>query len=419
MIDIIDSITYFYKKGVTNMFDTILGYIEDVWAIGFVRFLVYLALSFLAAGISGWLVTKLLKLVKLDKKFDKWGINEGVLGTSMSFIGKLVYLIVFLLFLPNALEAIGITSVSSPISGFVTTFIDYLPNIIAALILLYVGILVAQILGQIVSVLLKKTKIDSLIRRVDKEDKKIVLISDVLVRILMGVIILISIVSALGVLDIESISAPATAIIDSIFGAIPSIILAVVIVAVGIFVADLACTLLYNVLLAVNFDGVVKNVLPQLKASATKIVVNLVRTLIIVFVAAQGIEALGLSFLTMIVAAIVSYLPLVVKAAIILLVAFIGANMLEAVIVKANAKAANLAKIVKVGIFTLAGFMILSQLEIASTIVNIAFIVTISAVAVSFALAFGLGGKDFAKKTLDRVDSKIENGCESEPNEEN
>ena len=82
--------------------------------------------------------------------------------------------------------------------------------------------------------------------------------------------------------------------------------------------------------------------------------------------------------------------------------------MLEAIIVKANPKAANLAKIVKVGVFTLAGFMILSQLEIASTIVNTAFIVTISAIAISFALAFGLGGKDFAKKTLDKVDEKIE-----------
>ena len=152
--------------------DKILGIIEDIWAIGLVRFIVYLALAFIAAGISSWLVTKLLKLAKLDKKFDKWGINEGSLGTSMKFVGKLVYLIVFLLFLPNALEAIGVTSVTGPINGFVTTFINYLPNIIAAVILVYVGILVAQILGQIVSVLLKKTKIDSLIRRVDEEEKR-------------------------------------------------------------------------------------------------------------------------------------------------------------------------------------------------------------------------------------------------------
>ncbi|MBR2387160.1 MAG: mechanosensitive ion channel [Clostridia bacterium] len=391
------------------MFDTIMGYIRDIWSIGLVQFIVFLALAFLAAGLSSWLVVKLLKLIKLDSKLDKWGVNEGQLGTSMSFIGKLVYLIVFLLFLPSALSALGINSVSGPIEGFVSSFIGYLPNIIAAIILVYVGVLVAQILGQIVAVLLKKTKIDNLIKRVDEEERKTVLISDVLVKVLMGVIILVTIVQALLVLDIEAVSAPALSIVNSIFGAIPSIILAIVVVTVGVFVASLACGLLYNVLIATNFDNAVKKVVPQFKASATKTTVNLVRTIIIIFVAAQGIEALNLPILTMIVSALLSYLPLVVKAALILVVAFVGANMLEAVIVKANEKAAHLAKIVKVAIFTLAGFMILSQLNIASKIVNTAFVVILAAIAVAFAIAFGLGGKDFAKKTLDRVDEKIDN----------
>ena len=388
--------------------EKIMNVINQIWAIGLVRFIVYLAVAFLAAGLASWLVAKLLKLCNLDKKLDKWGVNDGALGTSMKFVGRLVYLVVFLLFLPNALEAIGITSVSTPIHGFASTFISYLPNIVAAVILVYVGVLIAQILGQVVLVLLRKTKLDNLIKRTDAEDKKAVLLSDILVKILMGVIILVTIAAALGVLGIEAISAPAAGIVNAIFGAIPSIILAVVVVAVGVFVASLACGLLYNVLVATDFDNVVLKVLPQLKVSATKVVVNLVRTIIIIFVAAQGVEALNLSILTMIVTALVSYLPLVIKAAVVLLVAFIGANLLENVIVKANPKYAGLAKIVKVGIFTVAGFMILSQLEIASTIVNTAFIVTISAVAVSFALAFGLGGKDFAKKTLDKVDGKLE-----------
>ena len=123
------------------MFDKILNVIEDIWSIGIVRFVVYIAVAFIAAGIAKWLVTKLLKLLKLDKKFDKWGVNEGQIGTSMKFVGKLVYLIVFLLFLPSALEAIGITSISNPINGFVGSFIDYVPNIIAAAILIYVGVL--------------------------------------------------------------------------------------------------------------------------------------------------------------------------------------------------------------------------------------------------------------------------------------
>ena len=326
------------------MFDKILNVIEDIWSIGIVRFVVYIAVAFIAAGIAKWLVTKLLKLLKLDKKFDKWGVNEGQIGTSMKFVGKLVYLIVFLLFLPSALEAIGITSISNPINGFVGSFIDYVPNIIAAAILIYVGVLIAQILGQIVSVLLKKTKIDSLIKRKDGEQS--ILLSDIIVKIMSSVIILVTIVAALDVIGIEAISAPATGIINAIFDAIPSIILAVVIVTVGILVASLACNLLYNVLIATNFDNVAKKVLPQIKVSATKVVVNIVKTIIIIFVAGQGIEALNLAFLSMIVASVVSYLPLVIKAAVILFVAFIGANMLEGVIVKNNPKATNLAKIV-------------------------------------------------------------------------
>ena len=46
------------------MFDKILNVIEDIWSIGIVRFVIYIAVAFIAAGIAKWLVTKLLKLLK-------------------------------------------------------------------------------------------------------------------------------------------------------------------------------------------------------------------------------------------------------------------------------------------------------------------------------------------------------------------
>ena len=392
------------------MFNEFLYTLQNIWNIGFVRFIVFLVLAFVAAKFVSGLVTKLLKLLKLDEKFDKWGINEGAAGTSMQFVGKLVYLIVFLSFISGALEAIGVNAVASPISRFVAIFVEYLPNIVAAVILVYVGILVAQILGQIVSVLLKKTRIDTLVKRVDSENRNVVLLSDILTKIVETAVILIAVVSALGVLNISAISAPAIGIVHAIFGAIPNIILAAVVVAVGCLVANLACGLLYNVLVAVNFDKLANKVLPQMKLSATKVVVNIVKTVIILFVAAQGVQALNLSIFTMIVAEVIGYLPLVIKAAVILLAAYIGANMLGNVIVTANANAANIAKIAKAGIFTVAGFMILSQLGIAPAIVETAFVVVISAIAVAFALAFGLGGKDYAKKLLEKFDENQKNG---------
>ena len=393
--------------------DKVMEIIESIWAIDLVRFIVYLLVAFIAAGVAKLIVTKLLKLIKLDKKFDKWGINEGQVGTSMSFVGKLVYLIVFLLFLPSALEALGIEGASAPITNFVSAFIDYLPNIIAAVIVMYVGIFVAQILGHIVAVLLKKTKIDALIEKDDEDGKQVVLLSDVLVKILMSVIVLITLVAALTVLDIRAISDPAQAIVASIFGAVPSIILSVAIIACGLLVVSIACNLLANILLSINLDGVVKGALPQIKFSATKVIVMIVRVLLILFVISQGIAVLELEVLTNITAAVIGYLPLVIKALLIALVAFIGATALETFLSKTSPKAAKLGKLAKVGIYTLAVFMILSQLQIAVAIVNTAFVIILAAVAVTFVLAFGLGGRDFAKKTLDRVDDKIEK-CQSE-----
>lgn len=387
------------------MFDDLMYYWNNIWSIGLIRFVVFLALAFVAATVASKLVAKLLKLAKLDEKFDKWGVNEGAAGTSTKFIGKLVYLVVFLCFIPAALEAIGIGSIAHPISNFVSAFIGYLPNIIAAVILVYVGVLISQVLGQVVSVLLKKTKLDSLVKKADVEGKQTVLLTDVLTKIMVSAVVLLSVVAALSVLDIHAISAPAIEIVQSIFGAIPNIILAVVVVAVGSLVANLACGLLYNVLVAVHFDSVVKKVLPQLKVSATKTVVNVVRAVIIIFVAAQGIQALNLSFLSMIVADIVVYLPVVVKAAAILLAAFIGANLAETAVAKVCPAAA---KIVKAAIFVVAGFMVLSQLGIATRIVETTFIYAVGAMAVAFALAFGLGGKDYAKKVLEKLDKKEE-----------
>lgn len=389
-----------------------MNVVESIWAIDLVRFIVYLLLAFVVAAVAKFITVKLLKLVKLDKLLDKWGVNEGQVGTSLSLVGKLVYIIVFLLFLPSALNALGLHEVSGPISSVVSQFVNYIPNLVAAGILIYVGIFIAIIIGQIVAVLLRKTKLDSLLKRRD-EDKAVVLLSDIIVKIVMAVIILITIVQALTVLNIDAVSGPALGIISQIFGAIPSIILAAVVISCGILVAGIACGLLTNVLLAVNFDSIVEKVIPQIKVSATKIVVNVVRTLIILFVVAQGIEVLGLTIFTTIVAAIVSYLPLVIKSAVIAFVAFVGASMLEGAILKGSAKNACLAKIVKIAVYVLAGFMILSQLELASTIVNTAFVVTLGAVAIAFALAFGLGGRDFAKKTLDKVDEKIENKDEN------
>jgi hypothetical protein len=70
--------------------------------------------------------------------------------------------------------------------------------------------------------------------------------------------------------------------------------------------------------------------------------------------------------------------------------------------------ARRLAMAARVVILALAGAMALRQTGVANDIVNLAFSLTLGAAAVAFALAFGLGGRDMAARTLDewRSESK-------------
>lgn len=389
----------------TNITNQIGDILARIWSNSFIRALVYLLIAFVLAGLASFLAKKFCKLLKIDAKLDKWGVNEGQVGTSISFIGKLVFLIVFLLILPASLDALGLKGVSAPITNFANICISYLPNIIAAIIIFFVGLFLGQILGQIVTVLLAKTKVDSLTQKFNNGKETNLRVSVIIGKIVFVVVLLIAIIQAVTVLGITAISAPALAIINTVFNAIPNILLAAVVVSIGILVANLVCYLLANVLTGVNFDGLVAKIIPQTegKFSATKVVVILVRVIIILFVAAQGIEVLGLAVLSNIAAAVIAYLPSVFKALLIALAAYFGAHYLGLFLNKAMPKAKNAATIAKVAVYTIAAFMILSELNFATAIVNTAFVLIMVALALAFALAFGLGGKDFAKKTLDKV----------------
>lgn len=394
--------------------DKFLETVEKLWDNSLIKALVYLVLAFILAALASFITKKIFKFMKLDARLDKWGVNEGQDGTAAKFIGKLVFLIVFLLFLPAVLGALGLESVSKPISDFAATFIDYLPNIIAAALLIFVGIFVGQILSGILTIVLAKTKIDSLGKKLKKSDNTEVggasgevKISVTIGKIVNAVIILVAIVEALTVLNIESVSAPAIKIIETVFAAIPDVFLAVLVVAIGIVISNIVAGLLHNLLSSVNFDGMVKKIMPSSKcaSSLAKIISNIVRVVIIVFVVAEGVKILGLEILTETMSAILSYIPMVIKSLIIALVALWGANFAENAMQKSASVGKAATKILKSIIYTVAVFMILSQLEFATVIVNWAFIITLSALAVAFAIAFGIGGKDFAKSTLSRLDN--------------
>ena len=52
--------------------------------------------------------------------------------------------------------------------------------------------------------------------------------------------------------------------------------------------------------------------------------------------------------------------------------------------------------------------MVLSELGIAKNIVNTAFVLIVAALAIAFAISFGIGGKEFAGRTLKKLEGKYD-----------
>ncbi|MBR2343314.1 MAG: mechanosensitive ion channel [Clostridia bacterium] len=410
--------------------DAFLETVEKIWENRFVQSGVYLLLAFVSAWLASFIVKRLIGLVHLDKK-----VGRERHGTALKFIGKLVFLIVFLLFMPAVLGPLGLESVSEPIGELLGDLIGYLPNIIAALVLLFVGIFIGGILGEVVTALLKKTRIDTLTEKLSRggennseggEETPTVsehAISTAIGKLVYAVIVLISVVQALTVLGIEAISAPALSVIDSLFSAIPDIILAAVVIAVGIFVANIAGGLVSSLLRGVGFDAIVSRMMPGGKGrvSAEKIAATVTRAAIIIFAVAEGIDILGFEMLGNIASGVLGYLPMIIKAVITAGVAYFGANALSGFISKNMKSGSGIGTLVRAIIYTIAAFMILSQLGFAPSIVNFAFVIILGAMGIAFAIAFGIGGRDFAKQLLGKIktDGKSTEGSEGQNKQNN
>lgn len=121
----------------------------------------------------------------------------------------------------------------------------------------------------------------------------------------------------------------------------------------------------------------------------------------VVFFIVESFDVLHLSVLTDIGNAVVNYMPYVLASALILFACYICDRLAGKALLKENHTA--LALVSKITIYTIGIFMILSELGIAKEIVDITFILILAALAIAFAIAFGIGGRDFAGNVLKKL----------------
>lgn len=196
-----------------------------------------------------------------------------------------------------------------------------------------------------------------------------------------------------------------------LFDYLPQLLGALVLLVVGYFIAVFLKSLLRRGLMRVRFDRALHtspagNVIARLVESPSRFVGRVVFWLVFLGFISLAISALNLPALNNFIGAIYAYLPHVVAALIIFLVASAISGVAVAFVQRVMGKT-PLSKLISTVIpsltMSIAVFMILNELMIAEEIVLITYTAVIGAVSLGLALAFGLGGRDVASRLLEQA----------------
>ncbi len=390
----------------TNFLSSIVGGVASIVVAALI-----LVVAFVVASIVKSLVLKLIDKTKLKDVLAKID-TEDKPGGSREFVGKLVYLLVFLLFVPGIFSALGLGSVMAPINNVLNTIWGYVPNLVAAAIVLMVGSLVAKLVRQLLVPVFDKLNVNKLQEKAGIEVKNADRLSNTLAYIVYVLILIPTVIMALNVLNITVISVPAVSMLNSVIGFIPNIVIGLVIIVIGCMIGKLVGQIVTKLIASAGLDAKLQGLLDEKaqKFVLSKVTGSVVYAVIVIFFVVEGLNVLKLDVLTNVGTFIIAYMPNVLAAVLILAATMIVSSMVEKALRKNGMS--TYAVVAKVAIIVVGVFMILSQLGIATAIVNDAFILLVAAVAVAFAIAFGIGGKEFAAKTLKKLEEKKEDKAE-------
>ncbi|MCW2922500.1 MAG: CmpX protein [Thermoleophilia bacterium] len=195
---------------------------------------------------------------------------------------------------------------------------------------------------------------------------------------------------------------------DQFFAWLPNLVGALVILLVGYVVAKIVGALVRKGLKAVHLDrqlmkGSVGTFVGRVMSSPTKTLGKVAFWLVFLGAISLSVTALGIDALTAFVASLYDYLPHVIAAAIIFLVAAALSGAVAGFVAKVMGDTPTgkvVATAAPILIMTIASFMILTELMIAEEIVLITYAALMGAIALGSALAFGLGGREAAATAL-------------------
>jgi Conserved TM helix len=198
-----------------------------------------------------------------------------------------------------------------------------------------------------------------------------------------------------------------------ILSAIPRILGFIIVVAIGWFVSTILARAVTGLLRAIKFDELAQrsglaDFLAKMSTGTDPagVVAGLVKWLVRIVVLLVAFDVLGLPAVSDVMRQLLLWLPNLVVAIFVLFIGGIAARALGNIVRGATAESGfsnpeTLANVVRTTVWAFAIVVAINQLGIATNLINTLFTGFVGALAVALGLAFGLGGRDLASRTLE------------------
>jgi hypothetical protein len=392
--------------------------------------LILIAAHFAAKAVK-WAIAKGVDRIPFLSRRD----SAGAVGAKPAVdvgerIGEVGYWVVWLLGLIAALSQLavaapGLNNVTAPLNNMLNGFVTYVPSIVGAALTFFIGFVLATIARRMVEAAAEAAEID---RRLADAGLTHMPRGPGLARLIGAIVFALIIIpvsiQALDTLNISAISTPARRMLDGIGTAIPNVIGAVLIIVVAYVIGRWVAALVENGLRSIGFDDIVGSIARaepvrtamdkmdptpgvdtvDLSAFPPSRMIGLTVLIgIVLFASVEAANALQFTAMAAMLSQVVSMATQVLFGAVIIALGVLLANILSAATAKSGSAQSDIMSVfVRWGVIILAVAMGLRFMGLANEIIVLAFGLILGAVAVAVAISFGIGGRDAAKRLMDR-----------------
>jgi hypothetical protein len=390
--------------------------------------LLILLATWIVARAVKWVTRRAIDTIPALQKHSGGRQGETV-GHQLGTIAKLI---VWLVGIMAALTYLGVGQILAPINQLTLEIFEFLPRLIGAGIIFFIGLIVARIVQRLAETALTAVNVDGLLARIGigetagtvRADPDAVppgttpgatraSIAKAVGIILFAFIIIPAAIAAINVLGIEAITVPATNMLDDMLAAIPRILTAALWLGIAYIAARFIKTVIEGILPPTGFDNAVRStgVLPT-TSNPSRIIANIAFIAVMLGAAIEAAKQLGGGTVAIFLAQITELGGKVIFGTLIIVTGIFLARIIARLVGSSTGEdgyAQTLVRFAIIALFTAIG---LTFMGLADQIVILAFGLILGSAAVAVALAFGLGGRDAAARLLERY---VDDGAPPSP----